>query len=269
MVLISSELLSLADDLVRLQIHPTTIISGFKIACREACKYINTHLTKPTGDLPQSSLLSVAKTALSSKLIGCEADFFAEMLVAACNSIKSPVMCNIRLVNILKCHGLSTTESTLVQGYAINNTVACEAMPKKICNARIAILDFSLHKIKMKMNIQLVIEDTEQLEAMRQSETNIIVEKLEKILAAGANVILTSGSIDDLCLKYIAKAGAMGVRRVAKGDLQRIALATGGKLVSCIVNFDGEEHFEKEWLGEATEVIQQTICDDQMLIFKR
>lgn len=61
------------------------------------------------------------------------------------------------------------------------------------------------------------------------SEYDIVKERIEKILGAGANVVLVSGGIDDLCLKYFVEAKAMGVRRCKKEDLKRIARATGGK----------------------------------------
>lgn len=59
-------------------------------------------------------------------------------------------------------------------------------------------------------------------------EYDITKERIEKILGAGANVILTTGGIDDLCLKYFVEAGALAVRRCKKVDLKRIAKATGG-----------------------------------------
>lgn len=60
-------------------------------------------------------------------------------------------------------------------------------------------------------------------------ESDITKERIQKILSAGATVVLTTGGIDDMCLKYFVDAGAMAVRRVLKKDLKRIAKATGGK----------------------------------------
>lgn len=62
-------------------------------------------------------------------------------------------------------------------------------------------------------------------------ESDITKERIEKILATGANVVLVSGGIDDLCLKYFVEAGAMAIRRCKKQDLKRIARATGGELL--------------------------------------
>merc|ERR1711976_691053 len=121
---------------------------------------------------------------------------------------------------------------------------------------------------KMKMGVQVLIEDPAQLEAMRQRESDITKERIQKILATGANVILTTGGIDDLCLKYFVEAGAMAVRRCKKADLKRIAKATGATFVISLANIEGEESFEASFLGEAAEVAQERISDDELILTK-
>ena len=101
----------------------------------------------------------------------------------------------------------------LIKGYALNCTIAAQQMPRSIMNAKIACLDFSLQKIKMKMEVHLFVSHTAQLDKMRDRESDITKER---ILANGANVILTIRGIDDLCLKYFVEAGAMAVRRCKK-----------------------------------------------------
>ena len=99
-------------------------------------------------------------------------------------------------------------------------------------------------------------------------EADITKERIEKILATGANVILTTGGIDDLCLKYFVEAGAMAVRRCKKADLKRIAKATGGQLVVTLANLEGEETFESSFLGQADEVVTERISDDELILIK-
>jgi T-complex protein 1 subunit alpha len=142
-------------------------------------------------------------------------------------------------------------------------------MPKRTVNAKIACLDFSLQKTKMKLGVQVVITDPEKLDQIRQRESGITKERIQKILATGANVILTTGGIDDMCLKYFVEAGAMAVRRVLKRDLKRIAKASGATILSTLANLEGEETFEATMLGQAEEVIQERICDDELILIKK
>ena len=101
-------------------------------------------------------------------------------------------------------------------------------MPKKIVSPKIACLDMNLMKSRMHLGVHVVIDDPEKLEGIRQREADITLERVRKILAAGANVILTTKGIDDMCLKTLMEAGCAGVRRCKKEDLKRIAKATGG-----------------------------------------
>ena len=124
----------------------------------------------------------------------------------------------------------------LVDGYALNCTIAAQQMPRSIKNAKIACLDFSLQKAKMKMGVQVLVTDPKELDAIRDRESDITKERIQKVLNSGANVILTTGGIDDLCLKYFVEAGAMAVRRCKKVDLKRIAKATGATFITSLAN---------------------------------
>lgn len=272
-VLIAAELLRRGNELMKNKIHPTTIITGYRLAVREAIKYMNENISIKVEDLEKESLLSIAKTSMSSKIIGADSDFFAQMVVDAMQAVKTSnnrneVKYPVKAVNILKAHGKSATESLLVKGYALNCTVASQAMNTRITDAKIACLDMNFQKERMKMGVQITIDDPQQLEQIRARESGMVIERVEMILKAGANVVLTTKGIDDMVLKLFIERGAMAVRRCKKEDLRRIAKATGATLLSTLSDLNGDEKFEPSYLGHAEEVVQERISDDECILVK-
>ena len=137
-----------------------------------------------------------------------------------------------------------------------------------IKNAKIACLDMNLQKTRMALGVHITIDDPSQLEKIRDQESKITLDRVRKILSSGANVVLTTKGIDDLCLKLFVEAGAMAVRRVKREDMRRVARATGASMISTLSNLDGEEVFEAVNLGNAEEVIQEKIADNECILVK-
>merc|ERR1719161_2082035 len=174
----------------------------------------------------------------------------------------------IKSVSIMKQHGKSFKDSQLIPGYVMYGGRAAQGMPRTVTNAKIALLDIDLRKTKMAMGVQIVVTDPKKLEDIRQREADITRDRIQLLLNAGANVILTTKGIDDMAIKYFVEAGALAVRRVKKDDLRRIAKLTGGTMMITFADMDGNESFSPDMLGTADEVIEERVADDDHIIIK-
>jgi len=173
----------------------------------------------------------------------------------------------LKAINILKAHGQSSSQSRRLQGYALNNQRASMAMPTSVKNAKIALLDYDLRKFKMSLGVQVVVTDPTKLQAIRDREEDIMKERIDMMIKAGANVVLTTKGIDDMCMKYLVEAGAIGCRRVSKDDMKRLAKVTGGQIIVSLADMEGNESFDAAMLGAADSVFEERVGDNELLIF--
>mmetsp|Transcript_5389 Transcript_5389/g.11888 ORF Transcript_5389/g.11888 Transcript_5389/m.11888 type:complete len:543 (+) Transcript_5389:93-1721(+) len=273
-VIIAAELLKRANELVKNNIHPTTIISGYRIAMKECIKYIQANLSVPVDKLEQDVLGMIARTTLSSKFVGSEGDKFSNIVVDAIKAVKvigvdGKAKYPVGQINILKSHGQSSSESMLIpNGYAIQMARASQEMPSSVSPAKIALVDFDLKKHRMGMSVNIVIDDPEELEKVRQKEMDITRDKIKMIIDAGATAIFTTKGIDDFAQKYLVEAGILGARRVDKKDMKRIAKCTGATIMLSMATMEGDEAFDPKCLGTAEEVVDQRVGDNDFLFVK-
>jgi len=279
-VLLAAELMRRGNELVKNGIHPTTILSGYRMALKAAIAYIKKELIVNVNQLDDIHVINAAKTSMSSKIIGTESNFFSKMTVDAVKCVKSQSASDVRpkypisAVNVLKVHGKSSLDSSLVDGFALRDTRASQGMPTSITSkdldgrqVKIAMLDMNLQRHRMGLGVQITITDPKEIENIKQREMDITKERIMKILDTGANVIVSTKAIDDLCMKYLVEAGVIGVRRVDRELLKRLARATGGKVVTTMADMDGNEVLEEDSLGTCDSVEEVRVGDGELMYF--
>jgi T-complex protein 1 subunit alpha len=277
-VLLAAELLRRGNQLLQSNhLHPTTVIAGYRVALKAAVAFIKQTLVVPVSSLTDAHLLQAARTSMSSKIIGKEGDFFAQMAVDAVLSVKTiqggKDKYPLSAIHILKAHGRASTDSQLLRnGFAIPAVRAAQGMPTLLQGSdaqpiRLALLDMNLQRHRMGLGITVTVTDPKEIENIKQREMDITKDKIQKILAAGAKVVLTTKGIDDLCLKYFVEAGCLCARRCSKDDLKRLAKATGAQVVTTLADMDGEESLDPTVLGTCQSVQEVRVGDGALLHF--
>ena len=187
-----------------------------------------------------------AQTTLSSKILGAETELFSKMAVDAVKGVKKDIglfsphslthrngkyKYPIENIGIIKAHGQSALQSELVNGIVLTGSRAAQGMPTHIEDAKVIVVDFPLQRYKTQMGVEVKTSDPDELERIKAEELEITRQRVQHILATGANVVVCGHAIDDLCLKYLVEAGCIGIRRVGNDDMIRIAKATGATIV--------------------------------------
>jgi thermosome len=264
-VVFAGELLKKAEELLEQEIHPTVITRGFKLAKDEALKILD-EIAKPVFLEDIDTLKKIALTAMSGKSVEKASPFLADIVVQAVKdvAIKSgnKILIDDEDIKREKKHGGSAEETELIKGIVIDKEVVHPGMPKKIENARIALLDAALEIKETETDAQIRITSPEQMQAFVEQEQKMLKTMVEKIVAVEVNVVLCQKGIDDIAQHYLAKKGILTCRRVKKSDMEALAKATGGRIVSNL------EDLAKEDLGFARIVEEKKIAGEAMTFIK-
>jgi thermosome len=265
-VVLAGELLKKAEELLDQNIHPTLIVSGYRKAVQKAIETIN-KVAVPVDINDSKTLLKVALTSTSGKAIGAAREHLAEIAIEAVKLITEKrgdkMLADIDNIQLVKKTGKSLLESQLVRGIIVDKEVVHPGMPKKKENAKIALLDSALEIEKTEMSAEIRIKDPTQMKAFLDQETDMLKQMADKIKAAGADVVFCQKGIDDMVQHFLSKEGIIAARRIKESDMEKLARATGGRIVSDIKDLKAKD------LGLAGMVEERKIGEDKMIFVER
>jgi thermosome len=261
-VVLASELLKRAEELLDQNIHPTIIVSGYRKAAQKAMEIVN-KIAIPVDIEDRETLRKVALTSMASKAVGPAKEHLAEIAIDAVKQIVEQRgdrrVADIDNIQIIKKTGKSLFESQLVKGVIIDKEVVHAGMPKKVEKAKIALLDCPLEIEKTEFSAEIRIRDPTQMKAFLDQETKMLKEMVDKIKASGANVVFCQKGIDDMAQHFLAKEGILAARRVKQSDMEKLARATGGRIITDLDDLTPQD------LGEAGLVEERKIGEDKMI----
>jgi thermosome len=261
-VVIAGELLKRSEDLIDQNVHPTVICEGFRLACERAVNLLENHSIKVDDE---ETLAEVAKTALTGKSAGAVKAFLADICVNAVMSVGNEEdgvrSVDLDDIKVEKKQGGSIKDSTLVDGIILDKERVHSGMPRSVADAKIALINSAIEVKKTEVDAKIQITDPTMLAQFLEEEENYLKGLVDKLQAAGANVVVCQKGIDDLAQHYMAKAGLFAVRRAKKSDMEALSKATGGTIVTNIDDLSGDD------LGAAAKVDERKIGESDMVFF--
>jgi thermosome len=265
-VILASELLKKAEELLEQNIHPTILVSGYRKAAQKAIEIV-CKIAEPLDINDCKTLLNVALTSTSSKSVGSARKHLAEISIDAVKQIMEKrggkTIADIDNIQIIKKTGKSLLETQLIKGIIVDKEVVNPGMPKMKENAKIALLDSPLEIEKTEISAEIRIKDPLQMKAFLDQETDMLKEMADKLKAVGADVIFCQKGIDDMVQHFLAKEGIIAARRVKESDMEKLARATGARVSSDL------DDLKKEDLGKAGLVEERKIGDDKMIFVEK
>ena len=265
-VVLASELLKKAEELLDQNIHPTILVSGYRKATQKAIEVIE-KIAVPIDVEDKTTMMKVALTSMGSKAVGGAKEHFAEIALEAVGQIAEKrgdkMVADIDNIQLVKKTGKSLIETQLVRGIIVDKEVVHPGMPRKKENAKIALLDSALEIEKTEISAEIRIRGPNQMKAFLDQEDSMLKDMVTKIKASGADVVFCQKGLDDMVQHYLSQEGIMAARRLKESDMEKLARATGGRVTSNLNDLKTTD------LGFAGLVEERKIGDDKMIFVEK
>jgi len=257
-VLLAGEFLKQIKPFVEEGVHPRIIIKAVRFAlqlCQEKISQISVKIEKGDNDDQRSLLEKCAATALNSKLIHQQKEFFSKMVVDAVLSLDELLPLN--MIGIKKVSGGALEDSLLVRGVSFKKTFSYagfEMQPKTYKNCKIALLNIELELKAERDNAEVRVDNVAEYQKVVDAEWQILYDKLAKIHESGANVVLSKLPIGDVATQYFADRDMFCAGRVPEEDLHRTMKACGGAIMTTVHDLKDKvlgncAYFEEKQIG--------------------
>jgi thermosome len=267
-VILAGSLLDNAEDLVNKDVHPTIIVDGYQKAADKAVEILNEIAVKvKPGD--KEALNHVAQTSMMTKLVADNSSELASLVVDAVLQVAEKkedetgaFRVDLDNIKVEKKPGGSTSDTRLIKGIVLDKEVVHAGMPKRVENAKIALINSPLEIEKTEFSAEIRINDPTQMQKFLEEENEMLKAMVESLSTAGANVLICQKGIDDIAQHYLAKKGILAVRRAKESDMTKLAKATGARIVSNLEDLTSKD------LGAADLVEERRIEQDKWVFIE-
>lgn len=266
-VVLAGEFLKKAEGLLEQDIHPTVIARGYQLAADKSIEILNT-LSQKCTEKDKELLKKIAMTAMTGKGAESSKEKLSDIIVKAILLVgekekpNSPLTIDIDDIKLEKKVGGSIEDTELIEGIVLDKEKVHPSMPKKVINAKIALIQSAIEIKETETDSKISITDPEKLQGFLDMEEKMLKKMVDKIEQSGANVVFCQKGIDDVAQHFLAKKGILAVRRVKESDMERLAKATGASMITSLDDLTPKE------LGNAGIIEEIKIGDEEMMYIK-
>ncbi len=264
-VVLAGALLEKAESLIDDEIHSVIIADGYKKASRKATEFLNNIAIKVDPN-DREILEKIAHTSMQTKLVSLDASDLAKLTVNAVLTIveekKGSFKVNLDNVKVEKKTGGSISDSELVSGIILDKEIVHSGMPRKVENAKIALISEALEIKKTEFDAKLNISSPNQIKSFMEEESQLLRDMVKTIKETNANVVLCQKGIDDIVQHYMSKEGILAVRRIKESDMSKLAKSTGGRIVGSVNDLNNSD------LGSAQNVEEKRVEEDNWVFIE-
>ena len=261
-VVFAGELLKKAGDLIDQDIHPSIIITGYQKAADKALETLE-KLSIPVDIDDRDTLIKIASTSMRSKTVSSDRVHLSGVVVDAIKQIiekrDGKIIADVDNVQLTKKEGKSLDETVLIKGIIVDKEVVHDGMPKRVKNAKIALLNSAMEIEKTEIDAEIRIKSPDGIKAFLDQETVMLKKMVDSVVETGANVVFCQKGIDDVAQHYLAKSGILVARRLKESDMEKLAKATGARVVNNLADL------KKTDLGSCGLVEERKIGNDKMI----
>ncbi|MFZ0896645.1 MAG: thermosome subunit beta [Candidatus Nitrosopolaris sp.] len=257
-VILAGALLGMAEDLINKNVHPSVIVDGYYAASLQALELLQKISVKVDVE-DKELLMKIAMTSMYSKIVSEDSHLLSQIDVNATKQVAEKKLDNIK---VEKKAGASIPDTKLIKGMILDKEVVHSGMPKLIRNAKIALINSALEIEKTEMSAEIRINDPQQMQGFLDEENKMLKSMVDKIMKAGANVVVCQKGIDDIVQHYLSSSAILAVRRVKESDMFKLSKATGAKVVSNLDSLDARD------LGSADLVEERRIETDKWVFIE-
>jgi len=266
-VVFTGALLAKAEELINKDVHPSVIVDGYTAASEQALKILQKIAVKVDVNDKQQ-LQKIARTSMDSKLVSDDSPSLSQIVVDSTKQVAEKIgdheglKIDLDNIKVEKKAGGSMGDTKLIKGIVLDKEVVHAGMPKRVEGARIALLNSALEIEKTEMSAEIRINDPQQMQMFLDEENKMLRSMVDKIISAGANVVLCQKGIDDIAQHYLAKEGVLVVRRVKESDMFKLTKATGARIVNNLDDLTDKD------LGSAELVEERKVETDKWVFIE-